>query len=136
MKRHHSGFTLIEVLSISAIFTVLTSMLLHTVQKVETAASRTTSTNHLKIALETWKQGKVPSTLRDGSPAISVRDADWEGRFRLTSYQIESSSAEGDQLRCSVQLSLRTQHGRTLRKRATYLVSPGPQIMVARGEAP
>jgi prepilin-type N-terminal cleavage/methylation domain-containing protein len=136
MRHRDYGFTLIEVLCISAILAFLASLLLHTIQKVDDAADHAAYVKIVKRALESWKKGQRPRTLRESSPAISVLDRDWEARYRLVKYQIGDCTAENECIRCSVRLSLRDPQGRLSTKGVTYRVRTSPGLAVAREEVP
>jgi hypothetical protein len=135
-KNHHSAFTLIEVLSVSAIFLFLTGLLVHTVNKVQVTADQTASLKPLKSALDSWKKGQRPANLAGGPSGVTMQDSDWEASHPLLAYQIGDCTEEGAYLRCSVQLRLRGPHNRPVVKWVTYRVLPGTPTNVTREELP
>jgi hypothetical protein len=134
-KNHHSAFTLVEVLSVSAIFLFLTSLLVHTVNKVQVAADQATSLKPLKSALDSWKKGQKPTALAGGALALTVHDSDWEANHRLVAYQIGDCTEEGVYLRCSVLLRLRGPNNRPVSKWVTYRIMAGTPTIVSRKES-
>jgi hypothetical protein len=136
MKRPRSAFTLIEVLAISAVIAVLAGLLIHTIRKVEAAAHQTTCTNNLKMLLESWKKGERPAALEESSTGVTYRAMDYRARWRLLDYHIEDCRRESNGLRFSVRLRLCDPQDRTVAKQATYWMSSGPDISVARPMLP
>ncbi len=87
----------------------------------------------LRTALETWKRGEAPDSLRQASPSITVQDMDWRQGYRLVDYEIVGDGVyDNANLRCPVKLSLRDPQGRPVTRRVTYMVGTDPQITVFR----
>jgi hypothetical protein len=135
-KHHHSAFTLVELLVISAIFILLTGLLVRTAHKVQVAADQTTCINSLKIALQNWKKGGTPADLDGNSPAITMRDKDWKAGCSLLDYQIGDCTEQGTSLRCPVRLRLRGPQGQAISKSVTYRVLTGPERIIFREALP
>jgi hypothetical protein len=131
-KQDHNGFTLVEVLTISAIIIALMGLLVRTVHKVQVTADHTSSVNHLKNALNSWKKGQMPAGLRRGSSALTFRDRDWDAGLRLLDYQVGECTEEGGCLRCRVRLRLRGLQDRTVYRWVTYRVETGPEPLISR----
>ncbi len=131
-KQAHSGFTLFEVLTITAIITALMGLLVRTVHKVQVTADQTSSINNLKNALDSWKKGQKPAALQRGSSAILVRDRDWEAGLRLLDYRIGECTEQEGCLRCPVRLRLGGLEGRMTFRWVTYQVAPGPEPLICR----
>jgi hypothetical protein len=135
-KNHHSAFTLVEVLSVSAIFLFLTGLLFHTVNKVQLAADQTASLKLLKSALDSWKNGQKPTALGGSPSGAVIQDSEWEAGHRLLAYHIGDCIDEGAYLRCSVQLRLRGPRNRPAVKWVAYRVLPGTPTIVSREKLP
>ena len=87
----------------------------------------------LKTALDAWKSGATPQSLRAANPAVHVADEDWEGGFRLESYQIgERGQATGTSYQCPVSLTLRDPQGGPVTRQVTYAVATDPAVSVVR----
>jgi hypothetical protein len=95
-------------------------------------ADQTSSINHLKNALNSWKKGQMPAALRRGSSALIVRDRDWEAGLRLLDYQVGECTEEGGCLRCPVRLRLRGLQDRPVYRLVTYRVVTGPEPLISR----
>lgn len=90
----------------------------------------------LRLALDAWKSGRPAESLRQGQPAVTVIDREWQGGLRLVDYQVRSEQPLGAELRCQVTLSLRDGRGKTVRKQAVYSVGTAPTVTVVREEDP
>jgi hypothetical protein len=87
----------------------------------------------LKTALDAWKSGATPDSLRSASPAMHVADEDWQGGYRLETYQIgERGKATGTSYQCPVTLTLRDPQGGSVTRQATYAVATDPAVSVVR----
>src|SRR3954447_15421637 len=71
----------------------------------------------LTAALDGWKKGETPETLKGGSPSIVAQDLDWIGGAKLVGYQIdgEGKQVEGN-LYVPVTLTLRGTKGKEVKK--------------------
>jgi hypothetical protein len=87
----------------------------------------------LTIVLDGWKKGDSPSSLKDGSPAITVQDLDWLGGSRLLDYQVtgDGKAVEAN-LYVPVKLTLKTPEGREIKKSVSYVVGTSPIVTVFR----
>jgi hypothetical protein len=87
----------------------------------------------LRMALDSWKRGEPPDALRDGSPSITAQDMDWKAGYALVAYEIRGDEREdAANLHCPVQLTLRDQQGREVKKQVTYVIGTDPVITVFR----
>jgi hypothetical protein len=135
-KNLHTAFTLVEVLTVSAILLFLAGLLVHTVNKVQVAADQATCLKPLRIALDNWTKGQKPKALENVSLGVTMHDSDWEAGYHLLAYQIGDCTEEGAHLRCSVQLRLRGPLGRPISKWVTYRVVPGARTAISREKLP
>jgi hypothetical protein len=90
----------------------------------------------LRAALDTWQQGAAPGLLQASEPAIHVVDHQWRSGYRLVRYQLGGDGPLGANLRCHVQLSLKSAKGKPLQKKAIYSVGTSPVLTVVREEDP
>jgi hypothetical protein len=87
----------------------------------------------LKAALEGWKKGDSPESLKHGVPSIIAQDPDWVTGTRLLAYE-----AAGDRKRVAenlfvpVKLTLRAKNGKQTSKSVTYVIGTSPHVMVFR----
>ena len=96
---------------------------------VDTERARET----LNTALEGWKKGDSPSVLKDGTPAISVQDADWLAGAKLVDYQLTAEGkAVASNLRVPVTLTIRSKQGKDVKKNVTYIVGTSPVLTIFR----
>jgi hypothetical protein len=87
----------------------------------------------LRTALETWKQGESPDSLRSGTTPIHVADQDWTRGAQLLDYQIDlRDQMFGGALRCQVKLSLQDPRGKKRIKKAIYSIATEEVIFIAR----
>lgn len=87
----------------------------------------------LKTALESWKKGESPATLKAASPTIVVQDLDWEAGAALADFEVKGEGkADTANLRIPVALTLRDAKGKESRKSVTYVVGTSPTITVFR----
>ena len=86
----------------------------------------------LQLALDAWKNGEQPETLKGRQPPVIAVDHDWRGGERLLNYQVENDELFGADLRCRVLLSVRAKNGATRQKKAVYSVGTGAALTVVR----
>ena len=61
----------------------------------------------LVIALDHWKQGDAPGSLRSSSTPMTIQDFDWQGGAKLVDYQVlGEGEAKDANLSIKVKLSL------------------------------
>ena len=87
----------------------------------------------LKTALDVWKKGDTPDTLKSSSPTITAQDLDWLGGAKLVNYELtgDSKSVEAN-LYVPVTLTLTTATGKEVKKKVTYIVATSPYLSVFR----
>jgi hypothetical protein len=86
----------------------------------------------LQLALDAWKKGDQPETLKDRQPPVIAVDHDWRNGERLLHYQVQQDEPFGADLRCQVLLSVQSKNGTTWQKKAVYSVGTGPAMTVVR----
>jgi hypothetical protein len=87
----------------------------------------------LKIVLEGWKKGDLPSALKDAAPSITVQDMDWLAGARLVDYQLAGDGKKVEaNLYVPVKLTLRTPQGKEVKKSVSYVVGTSPILTVFR----
>jgi len=96
------------------------------------AADPAQARDALGAALESWKAGEQPESLRQRKPAVVVVDHEWTAGYRLLHYEAGADQALGGNLRCNVVLVLRNPRGQTVRKKAAYSVGTSPVLTVHR----
>jgi len=89
--------------------------------------------NTLKAALDSWKNGKTPDSLKDAKPPIIVQDMDWMGGAKLIAFEIQDEGKPVDaNLYAKVKLKLHDSTGAESEKIVTYCVGTGPSLTVFR----
>lgn len=87
----------------------------------------------LRTALDGWKSGATPDSLRRGPAAITAQDFDWMGGSQLLDYRVEGAGDDDDaNLRIPVTLMLRDPSGKEVTKRVKYVVGTSPAVTVFR----
>jgi hypothetical protein len=90
----------------------------------------------LKTALETWKSGQDPRSLKSSSTPMTVQDLDWAGGAKLVDYQIlDDGKALDANLSVRVKLVLdgpNKKTGKAAEKTVWYLVTTSPSVTVFR----
>jgi hypothetical protein len=99
-------------------------------------ADRVEARQALRIALDTWKKGAGPGSLKVSEPPIQVVDHQWRSGYQLVGYQVKGDCPLGANLRCQVQLALKNTKGKPLHKRAVYSIGTSPVLTVIREEDP
>ena len=88
----------------------------------------------LKTALDGWKKGETPESLKAGSPPIVVQDVDWIAGSKLLDYAVDGEGKELESnLYVPVNLTLQGKQGKKIKKRVSYVIATSPQLMVFRG---
>jgi hypothetical protein len=89
----------------------------------------------LRAALDAWKGGETLDALAQRTPPIRVSDLDWSGGLRLEGYQAEEAGQLlGYDLNYPVVLNLKDRKGKALKKKAVYVVTTQPELLVLRQE--
>jgi hypothetical protein len=87
----------------------------------------------LRTALETWKGGSAVEDLAQATPSIIMNETEWASGKRLADFKMEEKgSMLGRQVRWQVQLKLKDKDGRTVDRRATYIIDTTPRIVIVR----
>jgi hypothetical protein len=87
----------------------------------------------LRAALESWKKGEPPETLRDRYPSITIQDMDWKTGYVLVNYELRDGEKEdASNLHCPVRLTVRDPQGKEVKKPVTYVIGTDPVITVFR----
>lgn len=87
----------------------------------------------MTTALERWKNGDRPETLRSGGDAVTVMDPDWNGGLALASYDVlGAGESKGANLYCSVKIIVRNADGQAHEKAVSYVVGTSPALTVFR----
>jgi hypothetical protein len=84
----------------------------------------------LVAALDTWKEGGSPDTLRERKPPIDFRDTNWESGNKLTKYVMEKEETSGLSARFTVKLSLVQASGEKRDRITVYNVDTGTAIVI------
>jgi hypothetical protein len=123
--------------AIVALFTISNTAVLmsgcsdrqHTAPEVNPELARTS----LRTVLDLWKKGDKQESAKDGSPSIVVQDLDWAAGLALTNYEIQGDGKFDDaNLRVPVMLTLKQPNGKSLTRKASYVVGTSPAITVFR----
>ena len=102
-------------------------------QQVASKVDATVAMSALKTVLEIWKKGEKPESAKNGSPPIVVQDLDWSGGMALSSYEIQGEGKFDDaNLRVPVTLNLKQPNGKSLTRKASYVVGTSPAVTVFR----
>lgn len=87
----------------------------------------------LKAALESWKKGETPASLKEAAPPVVVQDFDWMAGQRLVHYEVSGDGKDDDaNLRIPVTLTLQAAGGKEVRKKVSYVVGTSPTLTVFR----
>jgi hypothetical protein len=90
----------------------------------------------LKTALDAWKGGQDPRSLKSSSTPMTVQDLDWAGGARLVDYRIlDDGKALDANLSVRVKLVLdgaNKKTGKPAEKTVWYLVGTSPSVTVFR----
>lgn len=89
----------------------------------------------LRAALDAWKAGQSPESLKGRTPPIVVADRDWQGGAKLEGYEVDPKDRLlGADLHCQVSLTLRDARGRAVKRKATYSVGTHNALTVIRSD--
>lgn len=88
----------------------------------------------LKIALDHWKKGEDPKSLRSSATPMTAQDFEWSAGAKLLDYRILDEGKEEDaNLRVQVKITLGPQgKSKSLEKKAWYVVGTSPSVTVFR----
>jgi hypothetical protein len=87
----------------------------------------------LRSALEAWKKGERPESLRDHNPPTYVADHDWSQGYQLERFEVSpKDQMSGLNLRCTVNLFLRDAEGNTWESQVVYLIETGSSVSIIR----
>jgi len=93
----------------------------------------------LKIALDAWKNGESTKSLASSSTPMTVQDFEWDSGAKLIDYQLmDDGKPEDANLRIGVKLTMIAEQGKgktqgkTLEKKASYVVGTSPRLTVFR----
>jgi len=87
----------------------------------------------LTAAMDTWKFGETPESMKDLTPAVIVQDQDWTSGLKLVDYEVVDASKEVNaNLYAKVKLSLEDDKGAKSEKTVTYVVGTSPVLTVFR----
>jgi hypothetical protein len=90
----------------------------------------------LKTALDAWKGGQSPESLKSSSTPMTIQDLDWAGGAKLIDYQIlDDGKALDANLSIRVKLVLDGRDkktGKANEKKVWYLVTTSPSVTVFR----
>jgi hypothetical protein len=87
----------------------------------------------LRATLDRWKSGETIAALKNASPPVVAQDFDWMAGRRLVAYEITGDGKDDDaNLRIPVTLTLRTDRGKEVTKRVSYVVGTSPTLTVFR----
>lgn len=87
----------------------------------------------LATALDAWKEGKRPESLRAHDPPIVVGDPDWEQGWTLLDHRPGAVSwDDGSNQYSEVVLTIKKGSEAAVQRKATYVISTRPAITVIR----
>jgi hypothetical protein len=88
----------------------------------------------LRQALESWKKGETPDSLKSASPPVVVVDRDWRRGARLLDYELSDTPApNGFDQRFTVSITLE-EDGRKKIQKVAFNVATHPKRVVVRAE--
>lgn len=90
----------------------------------------------LRTALEAWKKGEAPGSLKTGLPSIVAQDPDWAAGVRLVAYELAGEEQRvAENLFVPVKLTLRMKKGRQAQSQVKYVIGTSPHTMVFRSRS-
>jgi hypothetical protein len=91
----------------------------------------------LTAALECWKAGQSPDSLRQRSPSIIMVDDAWQKGDKLESFEtVGPETDDGVNLHCTVKLAINNEQGVRRSEQLAYIVGTSPTITIFRDLAP
>jgi hypothetical protein len=88
---------------------------------------------HLRTALEAWKNGKTRAELEDQSPSIVMNDAAWTSGNQLLEFKMDDAGhLDGRQMLWEVQMKLQDKAGKVSNQKITYIIDTNPRIVIVR----
>ncbi|HEV3339180.1 MAG TPA: hypothetical protein VG125_02450 [Pirellulales bacterium] len=91
----------------------------------------------LTAALESWKAGQSPDSLRQRSPCIVMVDDAWQKGEKLESFENAAPEVDdGVNLHCTVKLALNDERAGRRSEQVTYIVGTAPTITIFRDPSP
>ncbi len=96
---------------------------------------RTVAFDSMKLFLETWRDNGSLAVLKDRTPSIVGKDADWSKGVKLLSFTIPSDGEDdGTNLLLDVQLNLETSTGEKRQKTIRYIIGTEPVVSIFRDD--
>jgi hypothetical protein len=91
----------------------------------------------LTAALESWKAGQPPDSLRQRSPSIVMVDEAWQKGEKLESFEnVAPETDDGVNLHCTVKLAINGERDVRRSEQVTYIVGTSPMITIFRDPSP
>jgi hypothetical protein len=88
----------------------------------------------LRQALESWKKGEAPDSLKSASPPVVVVDRDWRRGAKLLDYELsETPAPNGFDQQFTVSITLEDA-GRKKSQKVAFNVATHPKRVVVRAE--
>ncbi len=84
----------------------------------------------MTAALDAWKEGKTPDSLKQKQPPVDFRDTNWEKGSILKDYTIKADERFGVSIKLTVQLQLQDKDGNIRERIAVYNVDTGPTMVI------
>lgn len=84
----------------------------------------------LTAALDTWKGGEAPDTLRTRTPPVDFRDTSWDNGSRLDTYLVKSEERSGMSVRFTVELMLKQKDGVSSQRVVVFNVDGGKTFVI------
>ena len=94
---------------------------------------RTLAMDSMKLFLETWRDQGTAESLKDRSPSVVVKDADWDLGHKLLAFEIPTSGDDdGSNLYLDVKLTLKDETGEQRDKTIRYVIGTKPLVSIFR----
>jgi hypothetical protein len=84
----------------------------------------------LTAALDAWKEGRPPESLRALEPPVDFRDTHWDNGSRLIRYRVKAEERSGVSVRFTVELSLQQKDGATRERVVAYNADAGQAVVI------